>query len=263
MRINKIKDISIIFFDIDGTLLDHATKKVSDKTLETLKRLKEKGIKLCIASGRSPITLPVFEDNLFDAYLTFNGSYCYADDDIIFSNPIDNTDVQKLIHNADSLGRPVSIATRNRVGANGSDDELLQYYAFADIELVVAEDFDDLRNEEVFQVMMGCNLLDHASILEGVSGAKIVYWWEHAVDIIPSDGGKGVGIQKILEHFGYDRSEAMAFGDGNNDIDMFNAVDFGIAMGNGSVQLKEIAYDVCDSVTNDGIYHYCIKHGLV
>ncbi|MBQ7103855.1 MAG: HAD hydrolase family protein, partial [Anaerotignum sp.] len=40
-----MRHVSIIFFDIDGTLLDHQTKRVSEKTRETLKRLKEKGIK--------------------------------------------------------------------------------------------------------------------------------------------------------------------------------------------------------------------------
>lgn len=48
----------IIFFDIDGTLIDMNRKKISEKMLETLIRLQEKGIKLCLASGRAPIQIP-------------------------------------------------------------------------------------------------------------------------------------------------------------------------------------------------------------
>ena len=42
----------IIFFDIDGTLIDMEKKCVTEKMLETLRRLQEKGIIICIATGR-------------------------------------------------------------------------------------------------------------------------------------------------------------------------------------------------------------------
>ena len=70
-------------------------------------------------------------------------------------------------------------------------------------------------------------------------------------------------MTKVLEYFGIDRANAMAFGDGNNDLEMFQAVDNGIAMGNGSDDLKAIARDVCGKVSEDGIYHYCREHGLI
>ena len=47
-----MNSIKIIFFDIDGTLIDMRTKRISEKMLETLIRLKENGIILCIATGR-------------------------------------------------------------------------------------------------------------------------------------------------------------------------------------------------------------------
>lgn len=50
-----MKNTKILFFDIDGTLIDMNRKKISDKMLETLIRLKERGILLCLATGRGPI----------------------------------------------------------------------------------------------------------------------------------------------------------------------------------------------------------------
>ena len=49
-----MKDIKIIFFDIDGTLIAMDQDTISEKTLEALKRLQEKGVKLCLATGRGP-----------------------------------------------------------------------------------------------------------------------------------------------------------------------------------------------------------------
>jgi hypothetical protein len=70
-------------------------------------------------------------------------------------------------------------------------------------------------------------------------------------------------VSKILAYYHLDKLEALAFGDGNNDIEMFEAVGTGVAMENGSDLLKEVADDVCGHVTEDGIYHYCVAHGLL
>ena len=48
------------------------------------------------------------------------------------------------------------------------------------------------------------NAAEYDALLKDVSGARITAWWHRAVDIIPSAGGKGVGVQKILEYFGFD-----------------------------------------------------------
>ncbi|MBQ7885277.1 MAG: HAD hydrolase family protein [Clostridia bacterium] len=47
-----MNDVKIIFFDIDGTLIDMHKKRITEKMLETLKRLKERGIRICLATGR-------------------------------------------------------------------------------------------------------------------------------------------------------------------------------------------------------------------
>ena len=99
--------------------------------------------------------------------------------------------------------------------------------------------------------------------MRGVEGAKITAWWHRAMDIIPAAGDKGRGVAKILEYFGLNRSQAMAFGDGNNDIEMMQAVDHAIAMGNASAELKAISSDICGDAGEDGVYHYCAAHGLI
>lgn len=255
--------IKIIFFDIDGTLIDIQKKQISTNTLDLLRRLRENGIRICLATGRSPLTLPDFGGVRFDAYLTFNGSLCFTDREVIFSNPIPAGDVQKLIRNAAALGRPVTVATRDRLAANGTDQDLADYYSIAKLELTVAEDFEDAARREVYQLMMGCREEEYPAILKDVSGARIAAWWDRAADIIPANGGKGIGIERILEYFHLTREEAMAFGDGSNDMEMLRTVGTGVAMENASAQLKEIADDVCGHAAEDGVYHYCLRRGLI
>ena len=63
-------------------------------------------------------------------------------------------------------------------------------------------------------MMMGGRNDEYDDILKDVENARITAWWDRAVDIIPVNGGKGKGIEAILEYYGIDRSESMAFGDG-------------------------------------------------
>ena len=255
--------IKIIFFDIDGTLVDSAIGRIPAKTFEALNRLREKGILLCIATGRSPAVLPDFRGFRFDAYCTFNGSLCYTENKTIHSNPLSSKDVAKVLENAASIGRPVSVATRNRMAANGIDKDLTDYYLLADLTLTIADDFDKVCQGEVYQMMLGCRPSDHDAILRGVTDVKIVVSWDRAADVIPVSSGKGGSIGKILAYFNLDASQALAFGDSYNDIEMLQSVGTGVAMGNAAARLKEIADDVCGNVSEDGIYHYCIEKGLI
>ena len=119
----------IIFFDIDGTLIDMEKKRITERTLDALRRLQQNGILLAVATGRSPLIVPKFDGVEFDVFLTYNGSYCYDRRGDIFVSPIPPQDVQTLIQNAAALGRPVSVAGRTQLLSNGTDDDLTAYYA--------------------------------------------------------------------------------------------------------------------------------------
>ena len=255
--------VKIVFFDIDGTLVDPQTGRISPKTAIALTKLREKGIKLCVATGRPPASLPDFGELRFDVLSAFNGSLCYTETETIFSNPIPAQAVRQVIQNAAELGRPVSVAVRDRLVANGTDRDLADYYALAGLVLTVAEDFQQACEEPVYQIMLGCREADYPAIIRGVDGVKLAISWERAADVISDGGGKGNGIRKILEYYGLDPSEALAFGDSHNDMEMLRAVGTGVAMGNATEQLKAIADDVCGPVSEDGIYRYCIKYGLI
>ena len=258
-----MKQIKIVFFDIDGTLVDHAIGRISPRTYETLARLRERGVLLCLATGRPPLVLPDFGEFQFDAYCTFNGSLCYTKEKTIYTHPLAQADVRKVLDNAAALGLPVCVATRDRMAANGIGKDLQDYYRLANRELTVAEDFDSVSQGDVYQLMIGCRPGDHEALARGTAGVKLAVAWERAVDVIPASGGKGTAIEKILRHFSLEPSQAMAFGDGCNDIEMLQAVGTGVAMGNGAQALKAVADDICDHVSNDGIYRYCVHHGLI
>lgn len=91
--------IKIAFFDIDGTLLKIGHRELTEKTAKALNSLSQKGILLCMATGRGYLSIPAFQDVTFDVLLTFNGSYVRVGEKIIFKNPLNHHDKQQIIRN--------------------------------------------------------------------------------------------------------------------------------------------------------------------
>ena len=83
------------------------------------------------------------------------------------------------------------------------------------------------------------------------------------LDILPEAVSKASAIERMLGLLGLDRSQAIAFGDEENDLEMFGAVDYTVAMGNAIDALKQTATYVTDNVDEDGIYNACRYFGLI
>jgi hypothetical protein len=72
-------------------------------------------------------------------------------------------------------------------------------------------------------------------------------------DLTLKGESKAKGIRKLVESLGMDMEDTVAFGDGRNDVEMLSEVGFGIAMGNGADEAKEVANYVTDDVDKNGI----------
>ena len=69
-------------------------------------------------------------------------------------------------------------------------------------------------------------------------------------DVIPPGINKGRIVEVLAERLGLDRSEIAVLGDMDNDLDMFAAAGFSIAMGNATDEVKAVASAVAPG-TND------------
>ena len=92
--------VKAIFFDIDGTLLSMKTHRVPDSARRALEELRRKGIKLFLATGRSPAWLGSIEDMLdfkFDGYVMLNGQYCIFEGQVLRDVAIPLESLEPLI----------------------------------------------------------------------------------------------------------------------------------------------------------------------
>ena len=88
---------------------------------------------------------------------------------------------------------------------------------------------------------------------------KLVPWHEFVADILPIDASKARGILDVCAYFDVDASDCMAFGDGLNDLEMFDLVGYAVAMGDAKPELIERADFVTGTIEEHGI-QAVVKH---
>lgn len=251
--------IKTIFFDVDGTLVSHQTDSVPESTRKALALLRENGIKLVLATGRDMSQLkklPV-KDIKFDGYLTMNGQLCLDENGKeLFGNPIDKKDTEKMIELIETKTVPITTIGKEGPYINFVTDQVVAAQKAVSSKVAPIGQY---HGEKVYQFIAYGNRDELKKLIDDLPNCKLSWWNEYAVDIISRDGGKLAGVKKYLELQGQTLENAMAFGDGENDLEMLEAVKIGVAMGNGEDQVKQIADYVTTSVDKDGIYNAC-KH---
>lgn len=252
--------IKAIFFDVDGTLISFKTHKMPESTKNALFKLKEKGVKLFVATGRPKIDIEKVQELVdfpFDGYISTNGQFCYDDsNNSIHKEFIDKDSVKKILTFLKERNLACHVITENEVFVTKYNDRVFKLF-----ELVGYEENPSAMPEEyffdkdVFQLCPYINEQDEIELMKNVENCDNFRWCDLFVDVIPKNGGKAVGIKKICDYYGINQSETMAFGDGGNDIDMLEQVNIGIAMGNANDNVKHSADYVTSHVDEDGIFN--------
>lgn len=245
-----------IFFDVDGTLISRKRSYISDSVIEALKKLREQGIKLFIATGRHYIELEKLGINkqfIFDGYLTLNGGYCFNHEEAIYSNPINKDDVVKIVEYTAKHNLACSFVETDDLYVNKIDDLVINAQIFLNTSLPPVKDITRALNNDIYQIDPFVTPDEIEKIMALTKYCKYTQWYENGYDVIPKAGGKHEGIKAMLEYYGLDKSEIMAFGDGDNDIEMLMLAGIGICMENGHEEAKKVSDFITKSVDEDGI----------
>lgn len=260
------RKIKAIFFDIDGTLVSFKTHKVPQETKDALKRLREQGIKVFVATGRMLKMVEVLNDIEFDGYITYNGSLCVdsTKENVIFKNTVPQDELQALVERLRHDRFPVSFMCRDEMYVNYLDELVTRVAKVVEVEPPIVRPVEEIIKEDVFQL---CIYVDEPHLQriidETLPGCVGMRWIELFADVNVKGMNKQLGIDKVLEHFGIPLECAMAFGDGGNDIPMLRHVPYGVAMGNANDAVKAAAAYVTDDVDDNGLVKALEYYGLL
>lgn len=260
--------IKAIFFDVDGTLLSFKTHEMPESTKRSLKKLKEKGVKIFISTGRSPSAFHAIKDRIdfeFDGFVYNNGQYVVVGEEVIRDECLPKEDLRNLVEYIQENKIATSFTESDYTYVNLVNDridELLKLLG-STIEEKNIDSVSRIEDHATYQLAAYIYENEEDDFFAQAPNLRGVRWHPLFVDVIPKDGGKAVGISKILEHFSISKDETMAFGDGGNDTEMLEYVSYGIAMGNAVESAKKVSKYVTDHVDEDGIYNALIKYEVI
>ncbi|EIT86313.1 hypothetical protein A374_05096 [Fictibacillus macauensis ZFHKF-1] len=255
----------MVFFDIDGTLIDEATGKIPDSAKEAISELKKKGIHAGIATGRAPFMFEhILQELEIDSFISFNGSYVVFKGEPIYKAVLDVERLKELETIAERSNHPMvfldhACATGNKEFADNvheSTKHLLPAYPTFDPSYY--------HHNEIYQALLFCEHPEDEGYRTQYDGTfDFIRWHQLAIDVMPSGGSKAKGIEELLKRTPVQRENTFAFGDALNDIEMLQHVGTGIAMGNGLQEAKAAANFVTKPVHEDGIWYGLRKAGLI
>ena len=240
---SKIPTPKIIFFDIDDTL---SRAGIIDKTNQaTLEALADSDIKLVISTGRSKAILPpdilaLLEADVLDSIICMNGQYSFDKSGRISHYPLTDQQTAKIVHLCQASNLIHKFDSATHISWSDENERLREFNARTPNSIV---DPNYYQTNEVYQCSVFFN--NQQEKMQEVDfakdGLKLVHWHNTGADILPIDASKARGILDVCAYYGVDAQDCMAFGDGFNDLEMFDLVGFAVAMGDAQPALIERA----------------------
>ncbi|UTE76637.1 Cof-type HAD-IIB family hydrolase [Rossellomorea sp. KS-H15a] len=252
----------IVFFDIDGTITHHENGSIPDKTKDVIHTLKNKGFKLVAATGRPLSMCQEIKDLGIDTFITANGGYVKHNEKVIHQVPMDRNLVKEIVDFAHGK-HGLSFYTESFC-MNGVEEEEI---ARALKETLSLDEYpvqaDLIGEQDVYLMCLFATDEVVKSYQQRFPHLTFRRWHPYVLNVLQEDVSKSLAIKKVLDYYDLQPSEAIAFGDGDNDVDMLELAGLGIAMGNGSDRLKRVADYVTKKSSEDGITFALERFGVI
>lgn len=256
----------LAIFDIDGTLRVEEKGTVPASTKSAILKLKEHNIPIVICTARSLDGIPANVLELdFEYFICYNGAVIFdKNENVIKDSGISSEDALRLKkyytdHNETFTYKFLS-GKKIKYGNDPWEDFTKRYFKKP------IKSPNTMRNVEVDysieRLLFGTvkllpNTVDE--VRELFPSLTFTQVFDDYYDFTSNQANKGVAIHWLCKQLSLSSENAVAFGDGLNDILMFQSVGMSVAMGNASDEVKQHANYVTTHIEEDGISN-AIQH---
>jgi Cof subfamily protein (haloacid dehalogenase superfamily) len=254
------RSIAAVLADVDGTLV--TTKKVlTERTVETVRRLRERGIVFAVTSGRPPRGMRMLVEplSLTTPMAAFNGGMMVRPDlSVIDEHPLPDDIVPVVVDTLQAHGLDVWLyrATEwyvRRRGAPHVDREA----STVQFPPTVVPTFDGLLSRVVkvvgvsddLEAVARCEAVTQDHCGTRVSAARSQPYY---LDVTHPTANKGTVIERLAESLRIPLERIATIGDQPNDVLMFRRSGLSIAMGNASEEVQRHAMHLTTSCDDEG-----------
>ena len=257
-------DFKIAFFDVDGTTVITSEGLVRQSAAEALRRLKEIGVKLCIATGRPPVHTRIVSEAMGGADYKVCCNGCIVVDrrgKIVYGAPLSPEIFEKIREYAAQTGSGLAFHFNDQTYIYDHDERVVKHYTKvkegAEVYRFCPEQDRHLQEGEGQYPYNALLVVDDPAALirfvEGLENMRFDQPWVDQFDVFCGGQSKAQGIEAVLAKEGLTWDDVICFGDSGNDVEMLRKAGLGVCMGNGSEVAKASADYITDSIENDGL----------
>ena len=259
----------VVFFDIDGTIVDNDTQVIPPSAIRAVARLRENGHIPVVNTGR-----PYAHIDPRVREMAFSGWVCGCGMEILLDG--------KFLHRAapsPELCQLVRDTVRDcnmqvlyegagpaiYTDGEGSIHPRLQL----EIAQMRAKGFEvlplDAEHPDFLKLVTfdweGCRR--EAFIRRMEPYFTCIHRENTMLELVLKGNSKAAGMERLLTHLGISREDTLAIGDSTNDLPMFSVAKHKVCMANGMEELKIQADFITDTVLNDGIEKALLHYHLI
>ena len=237
---------------------------VPESARRAIARLREQGVKVFIATGRLMKHVGIVNDIEVDGYITVNGGYCITSaGEVIFESAFPRATVERVIDLSEQYGFDLNVMTHQDMYVSSMGERVQKIASMINIMPTVADVRAIAATQPVVQMCPYISRELEQEIMPLLPDCVGSRWIETFMDLNVRGVDKSLGIQQVMNYYGLTMAEAMAFGDGGNDLPMVRDAAVGVAMGNACDELKAVADYITSSVDEDGVSRALEHFGLI
>ena len=256
----------LLVLDVDGTLLNDA-KEISKRTLASLLKVQQMGIRVALASGRPtyglmPLAKTLELGNYGGFIISYNGGQIInaQNGEILFERRINPEMLPYLEKKARKNNFPIFTYHDDTILTDSSDNEHVHAEAnLNNLKIIQEEEFSTAIDFAPCKCILVSNDEEALKDLEEhwkkrLDGTLDVFCSEpYFLEVVPCGIDKANTLGVLLSYLNIAREEVIAIGDGVCDVNMLQVAGLGIAMGHAQDSVKVCADYVTASNEEDGV----------
>ncbi len=260
---------NLVFMDIDDTLVNNH-QEISTFTKNIINQNQTNTI-FYVATGRMFISAKVIADEINANVVASNGGIFQKGSQLV-SFHLGKQNLENIYHVLEeyslsafffsshqvfynqSLPKYFKHSTNNRIASPNPND-----YIKIDLPSLLQHS-DEIINGIIIEDT-NTDILDTAKEkLKDITDLNISSSFKNNIELIPEHVSKATAIKQIQKEYHVAPEHTFTFGDGENDIEMFNTSEYSVAMANANDLVKSHANFVTDSYLNDGVAKFLQKY---
>ena len=251
--------IKMVVTDIDGTIYSPSVG-LKPEVKECLINLQKNNIHVAIATGRTYGSAKAVADEIgikcplicYQVGLvnTYDGEII----DVKYLNP---EIAKEIITDFRKRKIHLNVYVEDTLYVEDDDKYIKNYIGDKGIDYFKVDSFESLnlnKLNKLLAIEYDTKFIDNliAELQSKYPSIYVVKSYDYFCEIANKEATKGNAIKILAEKYGIKVDEVLAIGDQNNDIEMVKTAGVGVAMGNGTEEIKKEADYITDTVENDG-----------